>query len=213
MDLNTALFILGCLWAVTQGDWIPSEYSRSQHFVPHQAKGADAKDSEKLYSVSVVGKGHWQTVQVTQSPEPVVELAKPAKCKVRPTVIEITRSMVDHTSANFVVWPSCVEVQRCSGCCNTRNYKCQATKVQERHVKVVTRRICPHRHCKNKNAVIVLLDHVECKCVTTAENTASRERQGSLASAAPTVIQPRGHRKRKYRKFKHISDGKGLPPR
>eukprot|EP00061_Rhincodon_typus_P013289 g39573.t1 len=85
--------------------------------------------------------------------------------------------MVDRTSANFFVWPSCVEVQRCSGCCNTRNYKCQATKVQERHVQVVTRRICRHRRCANRKAVVVLLDHVECKCMTTAQYADSQERQ------------------------------------
>ncbi|XP_020384235.1 platelet-derived growth factor subunit B-like [Rhincodon typus] len=213
MDLGTALFVLGCLWPATRGDWIPSEYSRSQHLIPHRPQGANAKDSENLYSVSVVGEGHWQAVHMTRSPEPVVQVAKPAECKVRPTIIEITRSMVDRTSANFFVWPSCVEVQRCSGCCNTRNYKCQATKVQERHVQVVTRRICRHRRCANRKAVVVLLDHVECKCMTTAQYADSQERQGSLATAAPTMIQTRGYNKRKYRKFKHISEGKGLAPR
>ncbi|GCB66695.1 platelet-derived growth factor subunit A-like [Scyliorhinus torazame] len=207
MNLEIALFTLCYLWPATEGDRIPSEYSSFQSLPQHRSR--DGENSENLYSVSVTGEGHWRSLRVTRSP--VVEDAKPAECKVRPAVIEITRSMVDPTAANFIVWPSCVEVQRCSGCCNTRNYKCQATKVHERHVQVI-KRVYRRRRLVTRKAVLVLMDHVECKCMTAAQYADSREREGSLVTAAPTVFRARKQNsgKRKYQKFKHISGGKGV---
>uniref|UniRef100_A0A803W593 Chromobox 7 n=1 Tax=Ficedula albicollis TaxID=59894 RepID=A0A803W593_FICAL len=64
------------------------------------------------------------------------ETAVLAECKTREVVFEISRGMVDSTNANFVVWPPCVEVQRCSGCCNNRNVQCRPTQIRVRHGKV-----------------------------------------------------------------------------
>uniref|UniRef100_A0A674GCB2 Platelet-derived growth factor subunit B n=1 Tax=Taeniopygia guttata TaxID=59729 RepID=A0A674GCB2_TAEGU len=64
------------------------------------------------------------------------ETAVLAECKTREVVFEISRNMVDSTNANFVVWPPCVEVQRCSGCCNNRNVQCRPTQIRVRHVQV-----------------------------------------------------------------------------
>ncbi|XP_078388265.1 platelet-derived growth factor subunit B-like [Cetorhinus maximus] len=208
MHLGIALFTLCYLWPVTEGDWIPSEHSRFQSRLQHRS--LDGEDSENLYSVSVTGDGHWRSLRVTRSP--VVEAARPAECKVRPAVIEITRSMVDPTNANFFVWPTCVEVQRCSGCCNTRNYKCQATKVQERHVQVI-KKVYNSKRLVTRKAVVVLMDHVECKCVNAAQNADSQERQEPLVSAAPIVLRSRHGRKRKYQKFKYFHGGKGISQR
>ncbi|XP_067830812.1 platelet-derived growth factor subunit B-like [Heptranchias perlo] len=180
MHLEIVLLTLCYSWPGTEGDWIRPEHSRFQSLHQHR---------------SLV---------------PVVEDAKPAECKVRPKVIEITRSMVDPTTANFFVWPSCVEVQRCSGCCNTRNYKCQATKVQERRVQV-RKSVYKHRRRVPSTAVVVLIDHVECKCMTAAQYTDSQEREGPLVTAAPIVVRTRKYSsgKRKHQKFKHIAGEKG----
>ncbi|XP_051899390.1 platelet-derived growth factor subunit B-like [Pristis pectinata] len=207
MNLGIALLTLWHLWPETEADWIPEHRHRS--FLLHPTLDMDVKDSEDLGLSSVNEGDHERAVRVTRST--VVEAAKPAECKVRPEVMEITRSMVDPTRANFYLWPSCVEVQRCSGCCNTRNYKCQPTKVQERRVKVV-KKVYRRKGTVSKTAEVVLLDHMECKCMTAAQYADSQEREGSLVSPAPTVVQARKYSssKRKHRKFKLFGGKKGF---
>lgn len=62
--------------------------------------------------------------------------AQQAACKVRTEVMEVTRSMLDRRNANFLLWPPCVEVQRCSGCCNTRLLQCVPTVTSSRYLQV-----------------------------------------------------------------------------
>ncbi|KTG02351.1 hypothetical protein cypCar_00037104, partial [Cyprinus carpio] len=64
-----------------------------------------------------------------------VQVAQQAMCKVRTEVMEVTRSMLDKRNANFLLWPPCVEVQRCSGCCNTRILQCTPVTTETRHLQ------------------------------------------------------------------------------
>uniref|UniRef100_A0A673HES8 Platelet-derived growth factor beta polypeptide a n=1 Tax=Sinocyclocheilus rhinocerous TaxID=307959 RepID=A0A673HES8_9TELE len=97
--------------------------------------------------------GHPQTHTHTQ-----------AMCKVRTEVMEVTRSMLDRRNANFLLWPPCVEVQRCSGCCNTRVLQCVPVTTETRHLQVFMRKIFINRQPVYEKVVIPVEDHVTCSC-------------------------------------------------
>lgn len=63
--------------------------------------------------------------------------AQQALCKVRTEVVEVTRAMLDRSNANFLLWPPCVEVQRCSGCCNTKSLQCVPVVTHTRYLQVI----------------------------------------------------------------------------
>lgn len=86
-----------------------------------------------------------------------------AECKTRTVVFEISRDMVDSTNANFVVWPPCVEVQRCSGCCNNRNVQCRPMQIRVRHVQVNKIEFFQRKPIFKK-VIVPLEDHVQCRC-------------------------------------------------
>lgn len=89
--------------------------------------------------------------------------AQQAVCKVRTEVIEVTRSMLDRSNANFLLWPPCVEVQRCSGCCNTKSLQCVPVLTHTRYLQVMKIQYVNKRPIYDK-AVVSVLDHVECRC-------------------------------------------------
>ncbi|XP_053348992.1 putative cyclin-dependent serine/threonine-protein kinase DDB_G0272797/DDB_G0274007 [Clarias gariepinus] len=92
-----------------------------------------------------------------------VQMAQPAVCKVRTEVMEITRSMLDRSNANFLLWPLCVEVQRCSGCCNTRTLHCVPVTTQTRHLQM-TKIQFVNRQPVYEKVILPVEDHVTCSC-------------------------------------------------
>ncbi|KFZ68728.1 Platelet-derived growth factor subunit B, partial [Podiceps cristatus] len=144
-----------------------------------------------------------------------------AECKTRAVVFEISRNMVDSTNANFVVWPPCVEVQRCSGCCNNRNVQCRPTQIRVRHVQVNKIEFV-QRKPKFKKVVVPLEDHVQCRCEAVSRQPPRNSRPGpreqrrlspSFTTAAVSqrqrVRRPPAQ-KRKHKKYKHVNDKKVL---
>nr|XP_020476934.1 uncharacterized protein LOC109972443 isoform X1 [Monopterus albus]XP_020476935.1 uncharacterized protein LOC109972443 isoform X1 [Monopterus albus] len=89
--------------------------------------------------------------------------AQQALCKVRTEVVEVTRAMLDRSNANFLLWPPCVEVQRCSGCCNTKTLQCVPVLTHTRYLQVMKIEYINKRPTYAK-AVVSVVDHVECRC-------------------------------------------------
>ncbi|XP_023078017.1 platelet-derived growth factor subunit B [Piliocolobus tephrosceles] len=148
----------------------------------------------------------------------VAEPAMIAECKTRTEVFEISRRLIDRTNANFLVWPPCVEVQRCSGCCNNRNVQCRPTQVQLRPVQVRKIEIVRKKPIFKK-ATVTLEDHLACKCETVAAaRPVTRSPGGSQEQRAKTpqtrvtirTVRVRRPPKGKHRKFKHTHDKTAL---
>lgn len=108
--------------------------------------------------------------------------AQQALCKVRTEVVEVTRSMLDRSNANFLLWPPCVEVQRCSGCCNTKSLQCVPVVTHTRYLQVMKIEYINKRPTYAK-AVVSVLDHVECRCqpaprLTVPKKKSTRRQHG-----------------------------------
>lgn len=149
----------------------------------------------------------------------VAEPAMIAECKIRTEVFKISRSLIDRSNANYVVWPPCVEVQRCSGCCNNHKVQCRPTQVQLRHVQVRKIEMVQKRLIFNK-ATVTLEDHLACRCVTVVParpvsrtpGSSQEQRAAKTPQTRVTVRTVRVRRppKGKHRKFKHTHDKKAL---
>ncbi|XP_066113812.1 platelet-derived growth factor subunit B [Saccopteryx bilineata] len=148
----------------------------------------------------------------------VAEPAMIAECKIRTEVFKISRSLIDRTNANYLVWPPCVEVQRCSGCCNNHKVQCRPTQVQLRHVQVRKIEIV-RKKPTFKKATVTLEDHLACRCETvvaarpvTRNPGSSQEQRAKMPQTRVAIRTVRVRRppKGKHRKFKHAHDKMAL---
>ncbi|KAM9780469.1 uncharacterized protein pdgfbb [Neosynchiropus ocellatus] len=109
-------------------------------------------------------EGNWAASGGHRSPRSLgAQPAQQALCKVRTEVVEVTRSMLDRSNANFLLWPPCVEVQRCSGCCNTKSLRCVPFRSNTRYLQVMKVEYI-NKSPTYAKAVVSVVDHVECRC-------------------------------------------------
>ncbi|XP_050961922.1 uncharacterized protein pdgfbb [Labeo rohita] len=134
--------------------------------------------------------------------------AQQAICKVRTEVIEVTRSMLDRSNANFLLWPPCVEVQRCSGCCNTKTLQCVPILTHTRYLQVMKIQYVNKRPLYDK-AVVSVLDHVECRCQPAPRPAQRRKSFGHKQEGRERSGKPRAkdelHRRDELKHNQRIS--------
>uniref|UniRef100_A0A3Q4HGR2 Platelet-derived growth factor beta polypeptide a n=1 Tax=Neolamprologus brichardi TaxID=32507 RepID=A0A3Q4HGR2_NEOBR len=112
--------------------------------------------------------------------------AQQAACKVRTEVMEVTRSMLDRRNANFLLWPPCVEVQRCSGCCNSPRMECVPIVTSTRYLQVIKIQYINKKPHYEK-PIIPVEDHVSCRCQSLSSFSSSSP---PPSSHVPRLVQP-----------------------
>uniref|UniRef100_A0A3B5MC55 Platelet-derived growth factor subunit B n=1 Tax=Xiphophorus couchianus TaxID=32473 RepID=A0A3B5MC55_9TELE len=121
-----------------------------------------------------------------------VQKAQKADCKVRTEVMEITRSMVDRSNGNFLVFPLCVEVQRCSGCCNSRHMHCAPVVNATRNLEV-KKFVFKDEKRFIETAIIQVVDHVSCLLQVIPPSTSSSSSSTVFDSQPNPLPAPPSH--------------------
>ncbi|KAF5894384.1 LIM domain-containing protein A-like isoform X4, partial [Clarias magur] len=116
-----------------------------------------------------------------------VQMAQPAACKVRTEVMEITRSMLDRSNANFLLWPHCVEVQRCSGCCNARALHCVPVTTKTRPLQM-TKIQFVNKQAVYEKVILPVEDHVTCSCKSLADSHATFAKTTTSPPPPPRLV-------------------------
>ncbi|CAM9339090.1 unnamed protein product, partial [Lampetra planeri] len=115
----------------------------------------------------------------------MVEEALPAGCKVRTEIYEIPRNQVDPASANFIIWPPCVEVAKVQ-------YVRRRPKLREVQVK--------------------LEDHLECMCTNkhyVSTNSDSDSGSSSFNNEVVNDPQPEAALRALHSHGTAVTQGKG----
>ncbi|XP_056144465.1 uncharacterized protein pdgfbb [Lampris incognitus] len=191
--------LAACLRSAAEGDPLPAalvELVRSSPISSIEELQllllTDSVGEEEEESSPASGGGHRLPRSLDAQP------AQQALCKIRTEVVEITRAMLDRSNANFLLWPPCVEVQRCSGCCNTKSLHCVPVLTHTRYLQVMKIQYINKRPTYAK-AVVSVVDHVECRC--------------QLAPRPPVVKKKTPRRQHGHNKDQHrnqtFSQGQG----
>uniref|UniRef100_A0A8C4QU73 Platelet-derived growth factor (PDGF) family profile domain-containing protein n=1 Tax=Eptatretus burgeri TaxID=7764 RepID=A0A8C4QU73_EPTBU len=91
-----------------------------------------------------------------------VEVAVAAVCHPRNESVAIPHSLFNDSEGSFVIWPSCVELQRCSGCCTSGIRHCAPANTRQRHFLVTK---LEYRGILRKRQVMVTMEeHLQCSC-------------------------------------------------
>ncbi|KAM4751087.1 platelet-derived growth factor beta polypeptide a [Anableps anableps] len=148
-----------------------------------EASAIEDKEDEHEHD-SVLHPTHGRHIRSLET-----QKALKAECKVRTEVMEITRSMVDRRNANFIIWPLCVEVQRCSGCCNTRKEQCVPIVNSTRNLQI-TKIVFMNRKYHYEDAIISVEDHLRCQMQKPSSSSSSST---VFASHSKPLPQKKSH--------------------
>ncbi|XP_059804512.1 platelet-derived growth factor subunit A-like isoform X4 [Hypanus sabinus] len=147
----------------------PDSYKASYEYL--QQKAHNDELSPPLHRPVVPQES---SLQNQQSPFKTVHfMTRAGGCKTRAVTVDVPRYKVDPASVGFFLWPSCVEIQRCSGCCNTKAYKCIPSHATYRPFQIAK---ITYRYGRKELTIhtVSIREHLSCNCTDLAKLNHSR---------------------------------------